>query len=248
MMTPALRDEPAVHAALRRAGAYRLLGLAFAYPGPDRLEAVAEVAEMLVPAVEAPLGLALGQLAAAARDADAAAVAAEYVFVFDRGAKCPLYEGAWGDAPQLAGKAALLADIAGFYTAFGLQPASVQPDMEDHIAAECEFMSALALKEGYALAEGDDAGVEITQRAQRSFLSDHLGRWAATFCDALKEATPLPYYGVLADLLAAWVRVETAQHGISPLAVRGRVGYDPVQEEDAFTCPMAEPEPPEGDP
>ena len=32
------------------------------------------------------------------------ALAQEYVFLFDRGARCPPYEGAWGDAPQLGGQ------------------------------------------------------------------------------------------------------------------------------------------------
>ena len=119
-------------------------------------------------------------------------------FLFDRGAKVPPYEGAWEDAPQLAGKAALLADVAGFYAAFGLVPGEAQPDVEDHIAAECEFMSALALKEAYALAQRDDEGVAITSAAQSRFVGDHLGRWSGTFAEALRDASPLPYYGALA--------------------------------------------------
>jgi len=173
----------------------------------------------------------------------AAVIGDEYVFLFDRGAKVPPYEGAWGEAPQLAGKAALLADVAGFYAAFGLVPGESQPDVEDHIAAECEFMSALALKEAYALAEGDDEGVAITSAAQSRFVGDHLGRWSGTFADALRDASPLPYYGALADLLGAWVKAEIERLGTTPSVVLGRSGYDPIQEADAFSCPLAEPEP-----
>ncbi len=222
--------------ALTRAAAYRLLGGAWAYPALQHLEALARLADAA--AVGSPIAPAFGAFASAARGADAEATAQEYVFLFDREARCPPYEGAWGDAPQLAGKPALLADIAGFYAAFGLEPSVTHPDAEDHIAPECEFMSVLCLKEGYARAEGMTEALEVTRGAQASFLSDHLGRWAEAFAGAVKEATPLPYYGALADLLIAWVREEMAALGVEPQRVSGRFGRDPVQEE-AFTCPMA---------
>jgi hypothetical protein len=55
-----------------------------------------------------------------------------------------------------------------------------------------------------------------------------------------------PANGALADLLAAWVRVEIERLGATPSVVAGRTGYDPIQEYDALTCPMAEPEAPSG--
>jgi TorA maturation chaperone TorD len=241
--------ERAVQACLRRAGVYRLLGAAFAYPGAGRLETLGGLAEALAPTAAPGPGEALGRFAAAARDTDPAGAAGEHVFLFDRAARCPPYEGAWGDAPQLAGKSALLADVAGFYAAFGLAPAAARPDMEDHVAAECEFMSALAVKEGYALAEGHLEGREVTRRAEARFLADHLGRWAEAFAGALREATPLPYYRALADLLEAWVRAETEILGAEPERLTGRFGFDPIRDEETFTCPMAEPEEPaEGGP
>lgn len=230
-------DDRDVQTRLERASLYRLLGASLSCPAPDQLEALAEVAERLAPVADPRLADPLGRFAAAVRATDAATVADEYVFLFDREARCPPYEGAWGDA-QLAGKAALLADIAGFYAAFGLQPAAARPDVEDHIAAECEFLSALALKEAYALAEGDEEGAEIVGAAQSRFVADHLGRWSETFCAALRETSPVPYYGALADLLGAWVRAEVERLGVAPALVAGSA----IQEAEAFTCPMAEPE------
>jgi TorA maturation chaperone TorD len=237
-------DERDVQERLTRAALYRLLGAAFAYPEADRFEAVARAARVLAPGGPPALADRLETFAAAVEAADAAALAGEHVFLFDRGSRCPPYEGAWGDAPQLAGKAALLADVAGFYAAFGLEPGAAQPDVEDHIGAECEFMSALALKEAYALAEDDAEGVLITRDAQIRFLGDHLGRWAGTFAVALREATPMPYYIAAADLLAALVADDSARLGAGPTAVTGRTGYDPIQGDEAFTCPMADPLPP----
>jgi len=231
-----LPEELQVARALTRAAVYRLLGGAWGYPTPSHLEDLAALAESV--AADSPLAPVFAAFASAARGADAEVTAQEYVFLFDREARCPPYEGAWGDAPQMAGKAALLADIAGFYAAFGLEPSAAHPDAEDHIAPECEFMSALCLKEAYALAEGLTEGLEVTRGAEASFLGEHLGRWAETFAGAVKEATPLPYYGALADLLMAWAREEITGIGALPQRVSGRFGYDPVQEE-AFTCPMA---------
>ena len=248
MSAPPLADatERAVHERLERASLYRLLGSAFAYPAPGDLPALACLARALVET--APSGLAgpLARLAATAGETECADVAAEYVFLFDRGARCPPYEGAWEEAPQLAGKAALLADVAGFYRAFGLEPASAQPDAEDHIAAECEFMSALAVKEAWAMAEANGEAALVTRAAQRSFLSDHLGRWADAFAGTLREATPLAFYAALADVLSAWVAADVAALDATPVRLSGRPCQDPIQAEDAFTCPMA-PETPSSD-
>jgi len=232
-----LPEEAPVAVALARAAVYRLLGGAWAYPVPAHLEELASLAESA--ATDPDLAPAFAAFAAAVHQADAQAVAQEYVFLFDREARCPPYEGAWGDAPQMAGKSALLADVAGFYAAFGIEPSAARPDMEDHIAAECEFMSVLALKEAWARLEAGDEAVDITRRAQVSFLADHLGRWAEAFALAVKAATPLPYYAALADLMTGWVRADAGALGVAPDRLSGRLAHDPVREAEAFSCPMA---------
>jgi TorA maturation chaperone TorD len=235
--------ERPIQERLERASLYRLLGGALARPRAEALAELAAAAEALAIVLEPAVAEPLVRFAAAARETDPAALGDEYVFLFDRGARVPPYEGAWGEAPQLAGKAALLADVAGFYAAFGLAPGVAEPDMEDHIAAECEFMSALALKEAYALAEDDEEGAVVTGAAQSRFVGDHLGRWSGTFADALRDASPLPYYAALADLLGAWVESEVERLGASPSVVLARSGHDPLQEAEAFSCPMAGPAP-----
>jgi DMSO reductase family type II enzyme chaperone len=234
--------ELEVARALGRAAVYRLLGAALGYPTAGRLEDISRLAETSASGTASP-GLAslLVALAASAREADAATLAEEYVFLFDRQARCPPYEGAWGDAPQPAGKPALLADVAGFYTAFGLEPSASQADLEDHVASELEFMSALATKEAWALAEANPEWLEVTRGAEARFLADHLGRWAEAFAGALRSATPVPYYAAVADVLGAWLRLDTERLGASPPRVSGRSGHDPLHE-DAFSCPMATPE------
>ena len=221
---------------LVRATLYRLCGAALGYPGPGRLEEVARLARAAA-AVDRRFHEPLTTLADAAEVADDASLAAEYVALFDGAVKCPPYEGAYG-APQIAGKSAQLADIAGFYTAFGLEPATGQPDVEDHIATELEFLSALAVKEAWALAEREEEHAEVSRNASATFLTDHLGRWAVLFARALETTTELPYYRAVATLLARWVEAETARLKITPAPLMPT----PLDQETAepFSCPMTD--------
>lgn len=234
-----------VQSALTRAALYRVLGGAWAYPTGARLAELARLAGDLADAPPVPaLRDPLAAFVAAARGADPAALGDEYVFLFDRQVRCSPYEGAYGDGPRLAGKSAALADVAGFYAAFGVGPADARPDMEDHIGAELEFMSVLALKEAWARCSDDEEGVEVVCGAQVSFLRDHLGHWAETFADEVTAATPVSYYTSAARLLEAWIRAEHDALGVTPGRLAGRLGTDPLHE-DAFTCPMADPASPE---
>jgi TorA maturation chaperone TorD len=226
--------------ALRRAAVYRLLGGAFAYPTAPRLAELADLAGTVADAIEEPsIQAALSTFADAAAATSPDVVAAEYVFLFDGAVRCSPWEGAYGDAPQLAGKGAMLADIGGFYEAFGLTPSGVQSDSVDHIAAELELMSALALKEAYAVADAAADGVEITRGAATAFIRDHLGRWAEAFSETVAGASSLPYYSTAAALLNAWVHADAAALGVATDRVSlGAV--DPLGAAEPFTCPIEE--------
>jgi DMSO reductase family type II enzyme chaperone len=236
--------ELSVVEALGRAAVYRLLGGAFTYPAPAMLNELAEAAEAAAPTAPAGIGGSLLRFAGVARESDAAALAAEYVRMFDGAASCSPYESAYGDAPQMAGKAAQLADVAGFYAAFGLMPATARPDIEDHAAAELEFMSVLALKEAAASAERETQSFETTRAAAIAFLGDHLGRWADTFAESVRAVATLPYYLAAADLLREWLRVDREKLGAGPgrPVARLKAAQDMAE---PFTCPMvgAAPEP-----
>jgi DMSO reductase family type II enzyme chaperone len=229
-----MSPEATITAALGRSVIYRTLATAFAYPSAERLHWVAEASRRA--AVDAPPDLrdALHRLAAAAAEADASLAAAEHVALFQREVRCPPYEGAYGP-PQMAGKATLLADVAGFYRAFGLEPTEDQPEVEDHLAAELEFMSLLALKEAWALAGSSAEGLEVTRGAQRAFLTDHLGRWASAFAARLAETAPPGVHAASAVLLETWLAHECAALGVAPARVQGMT----EAEAGAFACPMA---------
>jgi DMSO reductase family type II enzyme chaperone len=226
--------EAAVTGALGRSALYRLLATAFTYPTPARLEAVAAGARQTATGALAELRAGLDRLADAAGHADVGALAGEHVALFQREVRCPPYEGAYGPA-QMAGKAALLADVAGFYRAFALEPAAGQPEVEDHVCVELEFMSALALKEAWAVANGQAEGLEVTLAAQRAFLTDHLARWIRAFAERVMAAATPGVLPAAAALLQAWIQADCARLGIAPRPLEG------VNEAEAsaFACPMA---------
>ena len=226
----------AVRAALARAAVYRALAAAFAYPAPGHAAAVAQAAARAGAVAPMVVKAELERLASATIAADPDALAPLYVALFDGPAACPPYEGAYGER-QLAGKAMQLADIAGFYAAFGMAAAGAQPDVEDHVGAELEFMAALALKEGWALAGGDAGAARIARDAQRAFLDDHLARWGDAFAARVLEAAPPGLYADAARALSAWLRAECACLAVVPRPLGGPTAADP----EPFTCPMAEP-------
>lgn len=224
---------------LRRAALYRLAAGALSYPAPALLASVRDQTDRCLAASRegGALAAALAAFRRVQDETPADALAEEYVFLFDRQVPCPPYETAYGDGRRMAGKAAELADVAGFYTAFHLRPSTLHPDMEDHVAAELEFMSILALKEAVARADGLDRALEVTRGAERLFLRDHLGRWAGAFARRLRETTSLPYYRAAADLLGSLVDAEVRALGAKPAPVTGLVGADPLQAE-SLACPF----------
>jgi TorA maturation chaperone TorD len=232
--------DAAVAEALGRAAVYTTLATAFDYPTPERVERL----RMLTSAAEGAAGIdrearaALCRLAEAASHADVAALAAEHATLFDGPVRCSPYEGAWGPQ-QLSGKAAQLADVAGFYAAFGLAPTTWNAQLEDHVAVECEFAALLAVKEAYALASGQGDARDVTRDAEAAFLRDHLGGWGPAFAAEVARQADSPLYNEAAALLAAWLRREIRRRGVTPVAVAGVA----AAEDAPFACPLAPAEP-----
>jgi DMSO reductase family type II enzyme chaperone len=107
-----------------------------------------------------------------------------------------------------------MADVAGFYRAFGVEVDS-SGDRVDHIAAELEFMNLLAVKESIALQqEGEGEHARVCRDASRSFLRDHLGRWVRPFAEKLAAAAADPFYAEAGAVLSLWVAHDAARLGV----------------------------------
>ena len=222
-MESASIGDPA-RASLDRARIYRALGRLFREPCRDWLETLRardlpELRDALARLrasreLEAPA-------AEVARSLDAARVDhlhRSYQQTFDAsgGLRCPPNETAHTAASphRAVTRTYELADVAGFYRAFGVEvvPGSERPD---HIAAELEFMQLLAVKEAVAM-EAEEGGehTAVCRDAARAFLRDHLGRWVPRFVQKLEEEAADPLYASAGRLLDRFVAFDSAQLGV----------------------------------
>ncbi|MCC6766266.1 MAG: molecular chaperone TorD family protein [Deltaproteobacteria bacterium] len=184
--------------------------------------------------VRAALARALTSLEVATDD-----LASEHVRLFGPAGRAALTETSWGDAGRLLGKATALADLGGFYRAFGVQPDAASPRPEDHLALELEFVSVLALKEAWARSGGETEALAVTRDATAKFLADHLGTWIDAWCTALAEQGAPDFYVALGEAVRCAVRAECERLAVIPHTVAARLPEGDLGGE-AFTCPRAD--------
>jgi DMSO reductase family type II enzyme chaperone len=227
-MAPVAARDAAVTEALARSALYALLARAFRYPTPGTAAALAAAAPagVLARDVEA----AVEAVAAAAAATDDAALAEAHVAVFGHVtlADCPLYETACGVTDPFQ-QAQGLADLAGFYRAFGVTVAPEAGERADHLAVELEFMHYLAYREAYARTHHGADAVDGLREAQSRFLEAHLARWApvvaravAARADGVLAAAAVTLERVLADECARW-RIEPPAPLLSGIPLEAHV-------------------------
>jgi TorA maturation chaperone TorD len=146
-------------------------------------------------------------------------LAAAYAQAFGLAAQpeCPPYETEYQRNAEPFFRAQQMADVAGFYQAFGLEPAHAWPERPDHLALELEFMAFLLLKKRLARAEGGpDAAeqVQVCEAALRGFFRDHLAWWVPGFAVGLQRKAERGFCADLGRLLAAFIPVERVRLGV----------------------------------
>lgn len=231
--TTSVMADPAL--LLARRACYRLVALALADPhtgtfcelgDPATRELVTQAAELLRgenSAVARPLARGERPLS----DLDPAKMFArlpqtpaalnelyEATFGLLGGSKCPPYETEYVPSKFTFQRSNMLADIAGFYRAFGLQTSSSQPDRPDHIVLECEFLAQLIQLQWQAQSSHDKT--ELCQQALHQFLQEHASWWFPAFARLLARQDPGGFYEAVSHFLAALVAAERALAGIAP--------------------------------
>jgi len=119
---------------------------------------------------------------------------------------CPPYETEYGNV-HLFQQSDVLADLGGFYNAFGVAPREGKERL-DHISIQLEFLYLVTFKEAHALEEGKVEEAKICREAQAVFLEDHLGRWTPVFAKRLERKNPVGIYGDAARLLDIFIEAE----------------------------------------
>jgi TorA maturation chaperone TorD len=171
----------------RRASLYKLLSIGFLYPG--------EQAAQTFPAWPA------------------AEMVSSFNQVFLGARGVPPYECEFSCSNEFE-KARHLADIAGFYHAFAVEPRGERPD---HISSEMEFLHLLLAKEIEARRKNNPDHLEVTLDAERKFFREHVSRWTPAFIGAVRERAPEDsFYRHLCGLLEEFLAHEGEMFGEAP--------------------------------
>ena len=127
--------------------------------------------------------------------------------------KCPPYETEYG-YDNVFQKTDAMADIAGFYSAYGLEISDINAERVDLISTELEFMSYLTANEAYAREHRNNEQTEICLDTQRKFIHDHLGRWVTLFTQLIKKSTANQFYVLAGELTEEFLNAEARNLGI----------------------------------
>lgn len=170
---------------------------------------------------------ALASLNGASMEGAEAAVEAEYLRMFVKGA-VPPYEASYAGIAGAGGGAGAglsagagpgagagagsnvqqIADIAGFYRAFGFE---ARGDRPDHVAAQLEFLALLCVKEAHARLSQESDGAAVCLEARRAFLEQHVLSWLPAFQTRVSEAARHPLFGSLAGAVLGLAAADGAE-------------------------------------
>ena len=189
-----------------RAGNYALLAQLF-YSPPSR-ELLAAIAGSETDARLDKSGALAGawrNLVVAAGAADARALASEYdiVFVGTGKAEITLY------ASHYLGQARpepLLVELRRELAALGLARRSVANEPEDHLAALCDVMRHLTLRNDAA--DTKTAAAAASQQQQKRFFTEYISPWYAEFCIVVTAAASTNFYKHVAAYMRAFFDIE----------------------------------------
>lgn len=167
------------------------------FPLPESQEIIELLDAAFAGADSPPLRDAFIALFACAEKTPPAAWSDEYHRLFEGPIACPINETTY----VRRDKGAVIADICGFYRAFGFEPSTTVGEKPDHLRCELEFLAALLVMDAQAVERGLDEQADITRQAITRFAADHLADWLASFCARLLHVTALAVYGRLAEAL-----------------------------------------------
>jgi len=219
IQTTESRKEVVASRAVARACVYQLLSQSLIYPDDDVVTEMIETdlpqAREAMEFLPADIGPELAAFGDQLTNISKPELKSLHGHVFSHvvSADCPPCE-AFYTAKEIFQETTELADIAGFFKAFGLTLA--ENERVDHISVELEFMHFLTYKEAYAQTHHDPAKARFCRDTQRKFIRDHLGRWATHFARLLDQMADGGYYSSLASLLEKFISSEVAFLRVDP--------------------------------
>lgn len=227
-MTTATRGD------VEMAAAWRLLALGFSPPAEKTLAEIEALAEALFDMGTSP---ELDALLGAVRATSPGVLATQYAALFRGTVRVAPYEGSYELDPIRQGRQ--MADVAGFYRAFGAEAHGPGAERPDYVGCELEFLAFLELRR-LAAEDADEDGREVLDGIRAAFLEDHAGRWLPTFFAEVRAvAGDAPVYHALARLGEAVLSGELERHELTP-SLLPRRGPSSSLDADALECGASE--------
>ena len=107
----------------------------------------------------------------------------------------------------------IIADINGFYRAFGLQLSQKNPEFPDSITVEFEFVHYLLLKLVYGKIQNMNEPAEITGNAIKSFFKDHIYVWLSGFLEDFTKTFDDEFHRGLAEYIKNLMQTNHTNRG-----------------------------------
>ena len=223
-----------VESGTTRAATWRLLSLGFARVTPESLAEVEALAEGVLELSGPP---EVAQLLGAIGRSTPEDLEAERQALFGGTVAVAPYEASYELDPVRQGRE--LADVAGFYRAFGARAGGPASERPDHVGCELEFLAFLELRRLLLAESGNEAGAELVDEIEAAFLRDHAARWLPAFFAGVRAAArPGSAFVALAELGELVVGDELDRRGLEPSPLPSR-GPRLDVEQDAFDCGTA---------
>ena len=166
-------------------------------------------------------------------------VQSDYLACFDVGRLISPYETEY-ISEKVSRKPFELADIAGFYTAFGFGVHETRRNKEapDHISIELEFMAILEWKTEYAREKKEEENASIVSEAKLKFLQDHLLKWGFFYCKQISVSEGYDFYKSLAQILELVLQIECERYGLDSSLFDKELQRDPLSgvRDEELTC------------
>lgn len=143
--------------------------------------------------------------------ADLPTLQAQHAWLFSGGG-CPHQESHYVGANAFQ-KTDLMADVAGFYAAFGVRNSTTRRELPDFLGSELEFLWLLGCKEARALRQGKAEAAAICREAREKFLAEHLAAWVGPYRERIERSAAGPFYVLLARLLENHVKAQGRGRG-----------------------------------
>jgi DMSO reductase family type II enzyme chaperone len=218
---------------LLRAGLYKLFSVAFLFPTREVVEYLSDLAERieaLCPQRDGLWAALANYLRSAEFLSEKGRLSSAYDGLFHHECGLSLYESEYRHGGFR--RVECLADVSGFYRAFGLEP---ERERHDHISVELEFMHALVCKE---IAAEQEEQRKVVLDVEGKFLAEHLAPWVPVLAAAISERARSGFYAKMAAFLSEFLEDELRRLGVKS---ERRVAPELSDElETDFECPLAQ--------